>query len=125
MSLSESFRQNQYGEKLMFGKRVALAVPVRRSIGGAGVVMALWAAGAVAAMAQTATPSSTLGSAAGVASSNSVAPVANACQRFAAGSVVQQPPALFSQNGVLNVMFSYQTPRPPSSTPSAGKSSVS
>jgi FtsP/CotA-like multicopper oxidase with cupredoxin domain len=26
-----------------------------------------------------------------------------------AGSVVQQPPALFSQNGVLNVQFSYQT----------------
>jgi FtsP/CotA-like multicopper oxidase with cupredoxin domain len=38
-----------------------------------------------------------------------VHPVANACQRFAPGSVVQQPPALFSQNGVLNVQFSYQT----------------
>ena len=38
-----------------------------------------------------------------------VAPVANACQRFNAGSVVHQPPALFSQNGVLNVLFSYQT----------------
>jgi FtsP/CotA-like multicopper oxidase with cupredoxin domain len=37
-----------------------------------------------------------------------VAPVANACQRFAPGSVVQQPPALFSKNGVLNVSFSYQ-----------------
>lgn len=38
-----------------------------------------------------------------------MAPVANPCQRFKAGSVVQQPPALFSQNGVLNVRFSYQT----------------
>jgi FtsP/CotA-like multicopper oxidase with cupredoxin domain len=38
-----------------------------------------------------------------------VAPVANACLRFTAGSVVHQPPALFSQNGVLNVRFSYQT----------------
>lgn len=38
-----------------------------------------------------------------------VAPVNNPCQRFAAGSVVHQPPALFSQNGVLNVQFSYQT----------------
>jgi FtsP/CotA-like multicopper oxidase with cupredoxin domain len=60
-------------------------------------------------MAQTTTSSSMLGSAAGVASSTAVAPVANPCQRFAAGSVVQQPPALFSQNGVLNVQFSYQT----------------
>ena len=38
-----------------------------------------------------------------------VAPVPNPCPRFAAGSVVQQPPALFSHNGVLNVRFSYQT----------------
>jgi FtsP/CotA-like multicopper oxidase with cupredoxin domain len=37
-----------------------------------------------------------------------VQPVANPCQRFAAGSVVHQPPAVFSQNGVLNVEFSYQ-----------------
>lgn len=37
-----------------------------------------------------------------------VQPVPNPCQRFAAGSVVQQPPALSSQNGVLNVRFSYQ-----------------
>ena len=37
-----------------------------------------------------------------------VHPVANPCQRFAAGSVVNQSPALFSQNGVLNVRFSYQ-----------------
>ena len=37
-----------------------------------------------------------------------VPPVANPCTRFTAGSVVQQPPALFSRNGVLNVRFSYQ-----------------
>ena len=34
--------------------------------------------------------------------------VANPCSRFAAGSLVNQPPALFSKNGVLNVRFSYQ-----------------
>jgi FtsP/CotA-like multicopper oxidase with cupredoxin domain len=38
-----------------------------------------------------------------------VSPVANPCPRFAAGSVVHQPAALFSQNGVLSVQFSYQT----------------
>jgi FtsP/CotA-like multicopper oxidase with cupredoxin domain len=38
-----------------------------------------------------------------------VAPVSKPCARFAAGSVIQQPPALFSQNGVLNVNFSYQS----------------
>jgi FtsP/CotA-like multicopper oxidase with cupredoxin domain len=38
-----------------------------------------------------------------------VKPVANPCPRFAAGSVVHQPAALFSQNGVLSVQFSYQT----------------
>lgn len=38
-----------------------------------------------------------------------VAPVPNPCTpRFAAGSVVHQPPALFSSNGVLNVRFSFQ-----------------
>ena len=38
-----------------------------------------------------------------------VAPVADPCPRsFAAGDVVQNPPALFSSNGVLNVRFSYQ-----------------
>jgi FtsP/CotA-like multicopper oxidase with cupredoxin domain len=37
-----------------------------------------------------------------------VQPVPNPCARFAAGSVILQPPALFSQNGVLNVRFSYQ-----------------
>jgi len=37
-----------------------------------------------------------------------VAPVPNPCPRFKAGSVVHQPPALSSSNGVLNVRFSYQ-----------------
>jgi len=42
-------------------------------------------------------------------SAASVPPAANPCPRFAAGSVVHQPAALFSQNGVLSVQFSYQT----------------
>src|SRR5256885_11998795 len=38
-----------------------------------------------------------------------VPPVADPCPRsLAAGDVVQNPPALFSSNGVLNVRFSYQ-----------------
>src|SRR5260370_36625717 len=37
-----------------------------------------------------------------------VRPVANPCPRFSAGSVVHNPPALFSSNGVLQVRFSYQ-----------------
>jgi FtsP/CotA-like multicopper oxidase with cupredoxin domain len=40
---------------------------------------------------------------------NPVAPVPNPCiPRFAAGSIIQNPPALYSSNGVLNVRFSYQ-----------------
>jgi FtsP/CotA-like multicopper oxidase with cupredoxin domain len=35
--------------------------------------------------------------------------VPNACSRFTAGSVIHNPPALYSENGVLNVRFSYQT----------------
>src|SRR5579872_3770938 len=46
---------------------------------------------------------------AGNASPSAVQPVANPCHRFTAGSVIHQPPALFSQNGVLSVQFSYQT----------------
>jgi FtsP/CotA-like multicopper oxidase with cupredoxin domain len=39
-----------------------------------------------------------------------VAPVSNPCPRtVTAGGVVQNPPALFSSNGVLNVEFTYQT----------------
>ncbi len=41
--------------------------------------------------------------------SQPVSPVANPCSRLAAGSVVHNPPALFSQNGLLTVNFSYQT----------------
>ncbi len=89
--------------KLTFGQPAAFAVTLRRSFGVASVAIALWAAGGAAAMAQTASPAAINSTA------TPVAPVANPCQRFAAGSVVQQPPALFSQNGVLNVQFSYQT----------------
>ncbi len=45
-----------------------------------------------------------------VVSPTPVPPVANACARFIAGSVVHQPPALFSQNGVLNVTCSRRLP---------------
>ena len=45
-----------------------------------------------------------------------VQPVSNPCQRLVAGAIVHQPPALFSQNGVLNVRFSYQQ-----TTDSAGR----
>ena len=38
-----------------------------------------------------------------------VAPVPNACQRPVAGSVVQNPPALFSKNGVLSANLSFQS----------------
>ena len=38
-----------------------------------------------------------------------VAPVTNPCPRDEAGALIQQPPALFSFHGVLNVRFSYQT----------------
>lgn len=50
-------------------------------------------------LAQTVTASS---------STTPVAPVSNPCARAAAGSLVQQPPAIFSYHGVLNVRFSYQ-----------------
>jgi hypothetical protein len=38
-----------------------------------------------------------------------IPPVANACQRPTAGSLVTNPPDLFSHNGLLKVNFSYQT----------------
>jgi FtsP/CotA-like multicopper oxidase with cupredoxin domain len=44
-----------------------------------------------------------------ITSPTPVSPVANACSRFTAGSVIQNPPALYSEGGVLNVRFSYQT----------------
>jgi FtsP/CotA-like multicopper oxidase with cupredoxin domain len=37
-----------------------------------------------------------------------VQPVSDPCPRYKAGSVVHNPPALYSQNGVLDVRFSYQ-----------------
>jgi len=49
-------------------------------------------------------------------SANPVLPVPNPCPRFQAGGVVANPPALYSQNGVLNVSFSYQQ-----TTDSAGR----
>jgi FtsP/CotA-like multicopper oxidase with cupredoxin domain len=54
----------------------------------------------------TATPGVAMMAASGAAP---VSPVANPCVRPAAGSVVNDPPALFSSNGVLKVRFSYQT----------------
>ncbi len=45
-----------------------------------------------------------------------VAPVPDPCPRFQAGSVVEQPPALYSSKGVLNVRLSYQQ-----TTDSAGR----
>jgi FtsP/CotA-like multicopper oxidase with cupredoxin domain len=54
---------------------------------------------ATTATAQTTTTSN---------SPSPVLPVANPCPRFTAGSVVHNPPALYSANGVLDVKFSYQ-----------------
>jgi hypothetical protein len=54
----------------------------------------------VCAFAQTTTPTS---------APTPVPPVANPYSRFTAGSTIHNPPALYSQNGVLNVQFSYQT----------------
>src|SRR3984957_11251880 len=82
-----------HGRKPMFNKPVAT------------VIMALWAVGAagvVAAVPQTTTSASSV-------AASAVAPVAKACQRFAVGSGIQQPPALFSQYGDLKVQLSYQT----------------
>jgi FtsP/CotA-like multicopper oxidase with cupredoxin domain len=64
-----------------------------------GVVIILTLAQVSAASAQTTTSSSP----------TPVQPVANACARFSAGSAIHQPPALFSEGGVLSVRFSYQT----------------
>jgi FtsP/CotA-like multicopper oxidase with cupredoxin domain len=63
------------------------------------VVTAICLAAQPLALAQTTTSTSP----------TPVAPVANPCTpRFAAGSVVHNPPAISSVNGVLNVQFSYQ-----------------
>ena len=64
------------------------------------------------AVSLAATATSTFAQASAAAASATpppVAPVANPCPRLAPGSVIHQPAALFSQNGVLYVQFSYQT----------------
>ena len=58
----------------------------------------------VRTLAQTETETTTASN-----SPTPVPPVANPCSRFTSGSVIDNPPALYSQNGVLNVRFSYQT----------------
>jgi len=73
--------------------------PLKFSVLASIVIMAL---SSISALAQATTAA--------------VKPLAQSCQRFTAGSVVQQPPALFSVNGVLSVQFSYQT-----TTDSAGR----
>ena len=47
-------------------------------------------------------------SAATLCSAQTVTAVLNPCPRPPAGSVIQQPPALYSSHGVLSVLFSYQ-----------------
>ncbi|MGD0096680.1 MAG: multicopper oxidase domain-containing protein [Terracidiphilus sp.] len=65
--------------------------------GKALVVLALFVMATVCTVAQTTfTPPA-------------VAPVSNPCPRFAAGSTVANPVALFSSHGILAVNFSYQT----------------
>src|SRR5260370_26681135 len=61
------------------------------------VVLTSWQA---SAFAQTTTTTSS--------SPTPVPPVANPCTRFTAGSVIHNPPALFSANAVLTVRLSYQ-----------------
>jgi FtsP/CotA-like multicopper oxidase with cupredoxin domain len=68
------------------------------SLGLAVVVVVL----PVCTFAQTTTPTTST-------SPTPVPPVANACSRFTAASVIQNPPALYSHDGVLNIQFSYQT----------------
>jgi len=70
---------------------------VSRLCGKASIALAAFALMQVHSLAQTTfTPPA-------------VAPVANPCPRFAAGSAVLNPAALFSSNGILAVNFSYQT----------------
>lgn len=70
--------------------------------------LALTVPGEIPAYAQTASAVTT--------GANPVSPVPNPCPRFQAGSVVTNPAALHSQNGVLNVRLSYQQ-----TTDSAGR----
>ncbi|MGD0940938.1 MAG: multicopper oxidase domain-containing protein [Terracidiphilus sp.] len=74
---------------------IPTSVSIRR--GKALFALALFALVPVCAVAQTTfTPPA-------------VAPVPNPCPRFAAGSTVANPVALYSSNGILAVNFSYQT----------------
>jgi FtsP/CotA-like multicopper oxidase with cupredoxin domain len=79
-------------------------------IGKSRYRLCLWSVCAIVVLA--AMPVVTFSQSAPSASSSGlqpIAPVLNACPRLAPGSVIHQPAALFSQNGVLNVQFSYQT----------------
>ncbi len=71
-----------------------------RSVGLCSVVCAAFLAGS---------PAPAFAQATGLTAVAPVPPVANPCARAAAGALIQQPPALFSSHGVLNVRFSYQT----------------
>jgi FtsP/CotA-like multicopper oxidase with cupredoxin domain len=66
-----------------------------------GPILIAMHSGAASAFAQATTTASSTPAA--------VQPVPHPCPRFAPGSVVHQPAALYSQNGVLSVQFSYQT----------------
>jgi FtsP/CotA-like multicopper oxidase with cupredoxin domain len=68
----------------------------------------VFAGAVVLAVMTLCTPALALTAAIATTTAVPVAPVPNPCARFTAGSVIQQPPALFSSNGVLNVRFSYQ-----------------
>jgi len=72
----------------MMMKRTSLLCTILRSLSVIGLVV-------TSCIAQTAVP-------------QPVPPVSNPCQRPAAGSVVTNPPSLFSSDGVLKVRFSYQ-----------------
>src|SRR5262249_42802409 len=89
----------------MFNKPVTSAVRLRRSVGVASVIMALWAAGGVTAMAK---PRSTGGSFTGGTGSNAF----------------HEPPVFTSQNGVLDILMTAKAKPIPTlnfTSPSTGK----
>jgi FtsP/CotA-like multicopper oxidase with cupredoxin domain len=92
-AMNPRFTSTAGAEDLTQNRRVAL---------GSILLAAILAAGA-----QTLT--SCGGSSSQASSAINVPPVANACARPPAGSIVENPPALFSRNGVLSVKLSYQT----------------
>jgi FtsP/CotA-like multicopper oxidase with cupredoxin domain len=63
---------------------------------------------AIFAVVQTPAVAQVATAATATSAASAVQPVANPCPRFAPGSVIKQPPALFSSNGVLNLKLSYQ-----------------